>query len=242
MNRLIFQSNEELNKAGAGLIISLLHTKPNAVLGLATGRTPTGIYAELVKAYRRDAVRFDHCRTFNLDEYIGLPREHSESFFTYMEKHLFSQVNLSSSQTHLPDGSAADPHAEAARYDALLNSVGQIDLQILGIGHNGHIGFNEPSGALTSATHVVELDERTRQANARSFSSIDDVPTQAITMGIGSIMKAKTVLLVVSGEDKAEIVHRSLTGPITTQCPASLLQTHPSLIVMMDTAAAKLFR
>jgi glucosamine-6-phosphate deaminase len=241
MNILTFQSNEELNEAGAGIIISLLQTKPDAVLGLATGGTPVGIYEQLVKAYNKGLVSFRKSTTFNLDEYVGLPREHEQSYYTYMKQHLFDHVDLPADQTHIPNGNAPDPEAECRNYEEKLAKAKQIDLQILGLGHNGHIGFNEPDHNLISGTHVVELLDETRQANARYFNSIDEVPTHAITMGVGMILKAKTILLIVRGEDKAEIVHRALTEPIRTENPASLLQTHPNLVVMLDSAAAKYF-
>lgn len=242
MNVQIFDSPGQLHEAGAGIIGGLLQTKPSAVLGLATGGTPVGIYEELVKAYRRGLVRFKEATTFNLDEYVGLPGTHPQSYRYYMNEHLFSQVDLAPERTHIPDGMSPDPQEECRRYDALLQRAGQIDLQLLGIGHNGHIGFNEPDHALISGTHVVELREETRLANARFFDRLEAVPTHAVTMGVATILKAKTIVLVVKGEDKADIVHRALTGPIATDCPASLLQTHPNLTVLMDSEAGRRFR
>ncbi|WP_274364268.1 glucosamine-6-phosphate deaminase [Paenibacillus thermotolerans] len=241
MNILTFPTDKELNEAGAGIITGLVQTNPNAVLGMATGSTPIGIYEEMIKTFRKGMVSYRRVKTFNLDEYVGLPQDHEQSYYRYMREHLFDFIDIPASRTHIPQGTADDLEAECARYDALLDEVGQIDLQILGLGHNGHIGFNEPDHALTRGTHIVELSETTRTANARFFSSMDEVPTRAITMGVGTILKAKTILLVVKGADKAEIVHRALTGPITTECPASLLQTHPHLVVLVDTAAGRLF-
>lgn len=241
MNVLTFKTNEELNEAGAGIIAGLIHTNPRAVLGLATGGTPIGIYEELVKAYRKGVISFRQTTTFNLDEYVGLPEEHPESYHNYMDRHLFRHIDLPREQAHIPDGNAPDLQAECARYNKLLEDAKQIDLQLLGIGHNGHIGFNEPDHALVSGTHIVALREETRRANARFFPSIDDVPTHALTMGVGTILKAKTIVLVVRGADKAEIVHQALTGPIRTEIPASLLQTHPNLVVLLDSAAGRLF-
>ena len=212
MHILKFRSDEELNEAGAGIITGLVRTNPKAVLGLATGGTP-----------------------------VGIPKDHPESYHSYMKRHLFDHVDLQPENTHIPDGNAPDLEAECARYDQLLEKVGRIDLQLLGIGHNGHIGFNEPGGALCGGTHVVRLREETRQANARFFNSVDEVPTHALTMGVGAILKAKTILLVVRGADKAEIVHRALTGPITTECPASLLQTHAHVVVLLDSESGRLF-
>jgi glucosamine-6-phosphate deaminase len=241
MNVLTFKSNQELNEAGAGIIVGLIQTNPRSVLGLATGSTPVGIYEELVKAYQKGLVSFKYATSFNLDEYAGLPAGHPESYVSYMNDHLFRHIDLPAGQSHIPDGAAPDLEAECGRYNRLLEEAKQIDLQILGIGHNGHIGFNEPDHALNSGTHVVKLKESTRQANARFFPSIDDVPTHALTMGVGTILKAKTILLIVRGQDKAEVVHQALTGPITTEIPASLLQTHPNLVVLLDAEAGRYF-
>jgi len=240
MNVLIYDSNEQLNEAGATIITGLVQTNPRAVLGLATGSTPIGIYQEIVKAYQRGLVSFKEAKSFNLDEYVNLPSDHPESYHVYMKKNLFDHIDLPAASAHIPNGNASDVEAEGAAYDKRIEDAGRIDLQILGIGHNGHIGFNEPSDELIRGTHLVELAQKTREANARFFDSIDDVPKQALTMGVGTILQAKTVMLVVRGADKAEIVKRALTGPITTDCPASLLQTHPNLIVLLDQEAARL--
>ncbi|WP_409346976.1 glucosamine-6-phosphate deaminase [Paenibacillus sp. MBLB4367] len=241
MNILTFRTNDELNEAGAGIITSLVQTNPRAVLGLATGSSPIGIYEEIIKTFRKDMVSFRQTTTFNLDEYVGLPKDHQESYHSFMNRHLFGHIDLPASQINIPDGNAANLEAECERYNRLLEDAKQIDLQILGLGNNGHIGFNEPSHALLSGTHIVELKSETREANARFFNSIDEVPTHALTMGVGAILKAKMILLVVRGEAKAEIVHRALTGPITTECPASLLQTHSNVVVLLDTEAGKYF-
>jgi glucosamine-6-phosphate deaminase len=241
MDIRIFPSNTLLNIAASGLIAHLLQAKPNAVLGLATGGTPVGIYEELIKLYERQHIQFREAVTFNLDEYVGLPETHDQSYHAYMQQHLFDHIDLPKQNIHIPNGNATDLKAECLRYNALLDAVKQIDLQILGLGHNGHIGFNEPDAGLVGGTHIVELKEETRLANARYFNSLDEVPTHAITMGIGTILKAKSILLVVRGNDKAKIVHDALTGPITTENPASLLQTHPNLVVMLDSEAGELF-
>ncbi|MEK8126840.1 glucosamine-6-phosphate deaminase [Paenibacillus filicis] len=240
MNILTFQTQDALNQAGAGIITALLQTNPNARLGLATGGTPVGIYEELVRAYQAGTVSFQNASSFNLDEYIGLERTHEASYYTFMQQHLFSQIDIAPERCHIPNGKADDLDAECLRYEKLLEDSGQIDLQLLGIGHNGHIGFNEPDGTLTRGTHVVQLREQTREANARFFDTPDQVPTQAITMGVGTILKAKMILLVVRGRDKAEIVKQALQGPITTECPASLLQTHPHVVVLLDQEAGSL--
>lgn len=242
MNILKFRSTAELHEAGAGIITSLVQTKPNAVLGLATGSTPIGLYQEMISSYRRGLVSYKQVTTFNLDEYVGLKPDHPQSYASYMQEQLFGHIDIDSDRTYIPNGAAADPEAECVRYDELLAASGRIDLQLLGLGHNGHIGFNEPDRSLTRGTHLVQLREQTREANARFFESMEDVPTQAITMGVGSILHAETVMLVVKGADKADIVHRALTGDITTDCPASLLQTHPKLVVLLDTEAGRHFQ
>lgn len=239
MNILKFRTPEQLDQAAANLMISLVQSKPTAVLGLATGSTPIGMYREMVKAHEQQLVSFRNVTTFNLDEYVGLEPDHDQSYHYFMHENLFSHIDVPSDRIHIPKGSADDIEAECRRYEALLQQT-RVDLQVLGLGTNGHIGFNEPADALSSATHVVKLDEETRKANSRFFSSIDEVPTHAVTMGVGSILKARTILLLVKGAAKAEIIHRALTGPITTQVPASLLQTHPHLIVMVDEEAGRL--
>lgn len=240
MNVLIFDSNEKLNEAGANIMTSLIQTNPRAVLGLATGGTPVGVYEQVVKDYDRGLVSFKGVTTFNLDEYVGLPEDHPESYHSYMNHHLFRHINVPAGQIHIPNGNAADLEAECRGYDEKIADAGQIDLQLLGLGHNGHIGFNEPAHALIRGTHIVDLAEETLKANARFFDSVDDVPKQALTMGVGTILKAKMIVLIVRGADKAEIVHRALTGPITTDVPASLLQTHPHLVVLLDQEAGRL--
>ncbi|SDC06427.1 glucosamine-6-phosphate deaminase [Paenibacillus sp. UNCCL117] len=240
MNILTFQTQEALNKAGAGIITALLQTNPNARLGLATGGTPVGIYEELVRDCQAGLVSFQGASSFNLDEYIGLERNHEASYYTFMQKHLLGQVDISPERCHIPDGMAEDLEKECLRYERLLKDSGQIDLQLLGLGHNGHIGFNEPDSALVCGTHVVELREQTREANARFFDKPEQVPTHAITMGVGTILKAKLIVLVVRGKDKAEIVKQALQGPITTECPASLLQTHSHVVVLLDQEAGSL--
>jgi glucosamine-6-phosphate deaminase len=242
MNILKFSTEEELNNAGANIMTSLIQTNPRAVLGLATGSTPIGIYQEILKTYRKGMVSFRNVNTFNLDEYVGLPEDHPESYHSYMRNHLFKHIDLPEEQAHIPKGNEVDLKQECERYDQLLKRTAPIDLQLLGLGHNGHIGFNEPSHALISGTHIVQLREETRKANARFFNHIDEVPTHAITMGVGTILKAKMILLVVRGFDKADIVHRSLTGPITTDVPASLLQTHPHVVVLLDKDAGSLLK
>jgi glucosamine-6-phosphate deaminase len=238
LNLLTFETQKELDEVGAGILASAVQTNPRAVLGLATGGTPVGIYEQLVSLYRRGLVSFKDVTTFNLDEYVGLPVDHPESYYSYMRTNLFGHIDAAPERIHLPKGTASDLEGECKAYDQLLESY-RIDIQLLGIGHNGHIAFNEPDQNLNSGTFVVRLSEVTRQANARFFDRLEDVPTHAISMGMASILKAKSILLVVRGEDKADILKQALTGPITTACPASLLQTHPNLTVLADTGASK---
>jgi len=239
LNIISFNSKEELDRHAAEVFAKLLAHKPQATLGLATGSTPTGIYEKMIEMHQQGLLSFKEATTFNLDEYVGLPPEHDQSYAYYMNKHLFNHVDARRDHVYLPNGMAPDLDAECARYDQLLAEK-PIDIQLLGLGHNGHIGFNEPDHSLQSGTHIVELQEETREANARFFASVQDVPAKAVTMGIGSILKADTVLLVVKGADKAEIVKEALTGPITTECPASLLQTHAKVIVLLDHEAGRL--
>ncbi|WP_339319075.1 glucosamine-6-phosphate deaminase [Paenibacillus sp. FSL R10-2734] len=239
MNILKFQSDEDFVQTGANLIASLLHSNPKAVLGLATGSSPVGVYAKLVEMHQKGLVSFSKVTSFNLDEYIGLPVDHPQSYRSFMNEQLFNHIDIDPKQTHIPNGNAADMEAECLAYDKMLEEKGPVDLQILGIGSNGHIGFNEPDDNLSSKTHVVDLLEDTREANARFFDTLDDVPRQAVTMGIGGILKARQILLLVRGANKAEAIRNAVEGPITTQCPASLLQSHPNVIVLVDEGAGK---
>lgn len=239
-NIIKVENEQQFNETGAGIIASLLQTNPRAKLGLATGGTPVGVYKHLIELHKQGVVSFKEARSYNLDEYIGLQEDHPESYRRFMNEKLFNHVDIDLNNTHVPSGVSGDGHKAAEQYTELLEQAGQIDLQLLGLGHNGHIGFNEPAEELKATTHVVELDEVTRKANARYFSSIDEVPTHAITMGIGSILKAKQILLMAKGADKAEIVAKALKGPITTQCPASLLQLHPNVVVIVDQDAGRL--
>lgn len=239
MNILKFNNDKDFVRTGSGLIVSLLQSNPKAVLGLATGSSPLGVYAELIEMYRQKLVSFFKSTTFNLDEYVGLPTSHSQSYRSFMNHYLFDHIDVDVKNTYMPNGNAIDLQQECRSYEKLLEDCGPVDLQLLGIGSNGHIGFNEPDISLTSRTHVVDLLEETRQANARFFNSIDEVPKQAITMGIGNIMKAKQIVLLVRGEEKAEAIYRAVEGPITTECPASLLQSHPNVVVLVDEGAGK---
>jgi glucosamine-6-phosphate deaminase len=239
MNIIKFQSDEDFVQTGANLIASLLQSNPKAILGLATGSSPVGVYAKLVEMHQKGLVSFSKASSFNLDEYISLPVDHPQSYRSFMNEHLFNHIDIDPGMTHIPNGNAADMEVECLAYDKMLEEHGPVDLQILGIGSNGHIGFNEPDANLNSNTHVVDLLEDTLEANARFFDTLDDVPKQAVTMGIGAILKARQILLLVRGAGKAEAIRNAVEGPITTQCPASLLQSHPNVIVLVDEGAGK---
>ncbi|WP_433943941.1 glucosamine-6-phosphate deaminase [Paenibacillus sp. SN-8-1] len=237
LNIIKVSNDQQFNEVGAGIIAGLLQSNPRAILGLATGSTPVGVYSHLIELYKQGLVSFAKAQSFNLDEYIGLAADHPESYRRFMNEKLFNHVDIDLMNTHVPDGTAADPEKAAQEYTRMLEDAGQVDLQLLGIGHNGHIGFNEPADELQANTHVVELKKDTRAANARFFNSIDEVPTHAMTMGIASILKSRQILLMARGASKADILARALTGPLTTQCPATLLQTHPNVVVLVDEAA-----
>jgi len=225
---------EEMSKIAASIIASQIISKPNAVLGLATGSTPIGTYQKLVQWYESGYLDFSEITSVNLDEYYGLDGENDQSYRYFMNDNLFDHVNIDKSRTFVPNGLAADPKAEGKEYDDRIRALGGIDIQLLGIGLDGHIGFNEPAPVFTAETHIVDLDESTIEANARFFNSIEDVPKKAITMGMMSIMQAKKVLLIASGKNKEEIVKKSFCGPVDPFVPASILQLHPDLTVIFS--------
>ena len=214
---------KEMSRQGANIISAQIIMKPNCVLGLATGSSPEGIYAQLVEWYNKGDVDFSEVTSVNLDEYRGLDKDNDQSYYYFMHKHLFDKVNINPDNTYLPNGIAKDPDEECVRYEKLIRFFGGADLQLLGIGRNGHIGFNEPSDSFDKTVHCVDLLESTIDANKRFFASADDVPKQAYSMGIGTILSAKKILLVASGEEKAEAVRASVLGPITPQVPGSIL-------------------
>lgn len=223
-------------RAAQVMAAEIIH-RPNCVLGLATGSTPIGMYKRLIELNKEGKLSFKEVRTVNLDEYKGLSPEHDQGYRYFMQKQLFDHVDILPENTRVPDGLASDPDGECTGYDAYIRSLGGIDLQLLGVGHNGHIGFNEPADAFALETNLVNLAESTIQANARFFASADEVPRQAMTMGIQTIMQARKVLVAVSGKDKAAIVKKAFTGPVTPQVPASILQMHPDVILVGDKAA-----
>ena len=222
----------------ADIFEEIIRAKPDCCLGLATGSSPVGMYQELARRCREEGLDFSRVHSVNLDEYLGLPAENSQSYRYFMTRNLFQHVNIIMANTHVPDGLTADPEAECVRYDELIRRMGGIDMQLLGIGSNGHIGFNEPADSFPVGAHCVDLAESTIQANARFFPESGQVPRQALTMGIGQIMQARRVLILASGREKKAAVRRAFWGPVTPEVPASILQLHPDLTLVMDRAAA----
>lgn len=236
--KVIIGNENEIAKKAAQQYVKLLQSKPNAVLGGATGSTPLGLYAELARLNKEGVITFKDVKTFNLDEYVGLDGSHDQSYRYFMNKNLFENIDIDINNTHVPDGINTE---KAASYDDEIKAAGGIDLQILGIGVDGHIAFDEPGTPLDSVTHVVELEQNTREVNSRFFNSIDEVPTHAVTMGIKTIMNARSIILMAIGSSKADIVKAFIEGPITTEVPASILQLHPDCTIYLDEkAAAKL--
>lgn len=228
---------QDMSRKAANIISAQMIMKPNSVLGLATGSTPIGTYENLVERYQKGDLDFSGITTVNLDEYKGLTKDNDQSYYYFMNDHLFSKVNVDPKRTFLPDGTEPDSAKACEDYNQVIESVGGVDLQLLGLGHNGHIGFNEPSDIFKAKTHCVDLTETTVQANKRFFASIDDVPRQAYTMGIQTIMQAKKILVIVSGADKAGIVKEAFFGAITPKVQASVLQLHSDVILVADEAA-----
>ena len=241
---VLYQAKDykDMSRKAANIISAQVIMKPNAVLGLATGSTPVGAYEQLVEWYNKGDIDFSQVTSVNLDEYKGLSGDNDQSYRYFMNKNLFDHVNIDKARTFVPDGTEPDSKVACAKYNAIIDSVGGIDLQLLGIGGNGHIGFNEPGSAFESLTHCVALKEDTIKANARFFETMDDVPKYAYTMGIKNIMSAKKVLLLASGKNKAKAVYESFFGPIVPGVPASVLQLHNDVIVIADEEALSLCR
>lgn len=243
MKIIVEKDYEKMSSKAASLISEAIKKKPDLILGLATGSTPIGTYEELIRMHKEEGLDFSKVTTFNLDEYYGLSPEDDQSYRYFMENTLFKHINIKKENTYVPDGLAKDPNTYGKEYDEKIQKQGGIDIQILGIGRNGHIAFNEPGDELILSTHLTELTKDTIDANSRFFDSIDEVPTKAITMGIGTIMKAKKIILLASGKNKAEIMSELLKQEkVTTNLPASLLLLHPDLIVIMDEEAAELYK
>lgn len=228
---------DDMSRKAANVISAVMTEKPNCVLGLATGSSPIGTYKNLIERFANGDIDFSQVTTVNLDEYKGLDHENDQSYYYFMRENLFKHVNIDMNNTNVPNGMEPDAEKACEAYNEIIHSVGQIDLQLLGIGHDGHIGFNEPADYFPKETHCVDLTETTINANARFFATKEDVPTQAYTMGIQTIMSAKKVLMVASGADKADIIAQAFFGPVTPQVPASILQFHPDFILVADEAA-----
>ena len=237
MRFYVTEDYAQMSRRAASIIAAQVVAKPDCVLGLATGSSPVGAYQNLVKWNKEGILSFAEVRSVNLDEYIGLSPEHEQSYRYFMQDNLFNHIDIKPENTNVPNGLAADPDQAAVDYEKVIASMNGVDLQLLGMGHNGHIAFNEPCDEFIMDTHVVELTESTIKANARFFASMDEVPRKAMTMGIRSIMKAKKILVVVAGADKAEAVYKSFAGPVNPQVPASILQLHADVTVVGDKAA-----
>ena len=227
----------DMSRKAANILSAQVIMKPDAVLGLATGSTPEGTYAQLIEWYNKGDIDFSQVTTVNLDEYKGLLPDDEQSYHYFMHKHFFDHINIDPARIHLPDGTEEDSEKACSDYNRVIRSVGGVDMQLLGIGGNGHIGFNEPNQAFEKETHCVALKEETIRANSRFFDSIDKVPRFAYTMGIKSIMQAKTILLIASGEAKADAIYNTVCGPVTPAVPASILQLHNNVIIVADEAA-----
>ena len=242
MRLIVAKDYADVSRKAANIIAAQIQLKPDCVLGLATGSSPVGTYQELIRKYESGDLDFSQVKTVNLDEYVGLPKDHDQSYAYFMRTNLFDHVNIDQNNCNIPNGMNPDAAAECARYDAIIDAFGGADLQLLGLGPNGHIGFNEPCDQFVKGTNHVELTASTIDANQRFFEKREDVPTHAYTMGIGSIMKAKRVLLVVNGEKKAQAVKDCFFGPIKPQAPGSILQLHPDFVLVADEAALSLVK
>lgn len=231
---------KEMSNMAAKVIINQVKEKPDSVLGLATGGTVVGTYEKLIEDYQQNKTSYKHIHSVNLDEYIGIEASHPNSYHYYMTDHLFSHINIEKDHIHIPNGLASDYEAECVEYERAIEKLGGVDLQLLGIGVNGHIGFNEPGTPFDSITHVEKLTESTRKANMRFFDSLDEVPTHAITMGISTILKSRKILLLVSGKKKAAILSQLLNGEVDEKVPATILKTHPDVTIIADEDALAL--
>lgn len=235
----IYKNYEEMSRAATRILAVQMLKKPDSVLGLATGSTPKLTYKRLIRLYDEGLISFKKIKTFNLDEYIKIDPKNPGSYRAFMENKLFNKVDIDEKHWFIPDGNAEDIEKECLLYDKKIKDIGGLDIQLLGIGTNGHIGFNEPGTSFSTRTHVVELKENTIKDNSRFFNKIEEVPSQAITLGIRSIMEAKKILLIANGANKARAIKGTLEGPITTDLPASVLQLHPNIVVLLDEDAAR---
>lgn len=239
MQIIIIEEYPKMSQQAARFIAQKILAKPNLVLALPTGNTPLGLYCELVRMFKEGLIDFSKVTVFNLDEYLGLPPQHPQSFRSYMQQYFWDHVNLRPESRYIPSSLPEDPETECSRYEQLIASYGGLDLAVLGIGENGHIAFNEPGTPFESLTHIARLSPETRAREASKFGGLDKVPTHAITMGIKTIMHAREILLLASGEEKATVLSRSLKGPVTPETPASILQLHPKLTIIADSLAAR---
>ncbi len=239
MNIIKVKNYKELSMKAAGIVAAQISRKKNTVLGLPTGQTPLGMYQELIKRFRKGEIDFSQVITFNLDEYYGLSPEHPQSYNYYMWQTFFNNINIKKENVFIPDGVTKDVQKECRYYESLIEKKGGIDLQFLGIGDNGHIGFNEPATALDNKTHLVNLSQATIEANSRFFNDIEEVPRKALTMGMGTIMKAKQIILLASGMKKAPAIAKTINGKVNTEVPASLLQLHRDVTIIVDKDAAR---
>ncbi len=237
MKLIVCENYEEMSRTAADIVADVMKARKDCVLGLATGSTPVGMYNELVRRYEAGELDFSAVRSVNLDEYYPISPENAQSYRYFMNTNLFDRVNIDKAQTHVPSGAAADPEAECRAYEEKIAALGQVDIQVLGIGQNGHIGFNEPDEALYPLTHLTGLTESTLQANARFFGEDEVMPTSALTMGMGTILRAKKILILANGEAKADAIKTLLSGMVTTACPASFLNLHDDVVVICDRAA-----
>lgn len=236
---IVTKNAQELADEALKVMLDVVKNKPNAIIGLATGSSPIGLYKNMIKDHKENGTSYADIKTVNLDEYVGLDINSEQSYVYFMNDNLFKDIDVKKENTNLPNGKVDDMQAECERYTALLNSMPQ-DIQLLGIGANGHIGFNEPNTPFDSTTHIVELEEGTRRDNARFFASLDEVPKYAITMGIKNIMNAKKILVVANGKNKAKAVYEMVKGEVNEKCPASILQKHNDVVLVVDEDAASL--
>lgn len=237
MKVIVCENYEELSNQAAKIVSSQLIVKPNSILGLATGSTPIGLYQNLIDMNKKGEIDFSEVKTYNLDEYYPIKKSNDQSYDYFMNEQLFSHINIDKNNTHLPNGEAEDPVKECERYEKLLDAIGGVDLQILGIGQNGHIAFNEPDENLIAVTHLTGLTQSTIEANSRFFASADEVPKQALTMGMGSILKAKKIVILANGANKSKAVAELLNDNITTSNPATMLKVHPDVTLICDKEA-----
>ena len=240
MELIVVKDYEEMSKKAAAIMSSQVLLKKDSVLGLATGDTPLGMYKELINKYKKNEIDFSKVKTFNLDEYYGVDRNNSQSYYFYMMNNFFKYINIDMSNINIPDGTAQNVEKECINYDRKIKEADGMDLQILGIGVNGHIGFNEPNVSFEAQTHLVSLDDKTIKSNARFFNSIDEVPVKAISMGIKTILQSKKIILLASGESKAKAIYNTVKGKISPETPASILQLHQDATIILDEKAANL--